>query len=518
MAVRPKVFVGSSSEAETIDRQVRSVLETFGAAVVGWREVFRPGDYPLEALLRIGASVDAALLIASPDDLTNYRGGERLTPRDNVLLELGMFLSLFGKRRTGILHVRASHGAASLPSDLHGVTTLLYDPSQSATNETQLRIWLDGVRDEIEHNDPALPHLLDELRTVFRAVPSAWRTEIDRYVLSSFVAALKQASQGQIVLTPGQYYQAIYDEIDQIAAPAEVLGVVTLASPLWTDDRDQLRYVRKNTQAAQRGVSIRRLFIVPDHEWPRFHGPVKELLSAGISVRRARPAIVAEATVLEDMVLFVDKTRGTSRAYVAEPAFDNPGRIRRGRLLLNADDRGALRDIFERVWTTASEMTARDIAKPRTSGDQAGRGEPGRSMRAYSLARPVVSCAEAAMAKGIPIANELKSLIISTAKGMVALHLPGDSEANLRAVKQVLEVREASLASPEELSALGLSPGIVCAVKAPTWDLPHLVSRRVMQMEYVSTNNGTHRGFYRFHPAVFYDADSLVVGEFERSK
>src|SRR5690349_4887875 len=100
MSVRPRVFVGSSSEAAEIDRYVRSVLETLHATAVGWQKVFHPGDYALDCLLSLGTAVDAALLIVTPDDLTTFRGSERMSPRDNVLLELGMFLSYFGKRRT----------------------------------------------------------------------------------------------------------------------------------------------------------------------------------------------------------------------------------------------------------------------------------------------------------------------------------------------------------------------------------------------------------------------------------
>jgi len=306
------VFVGSSSEAAEIDREVRFSLESLGATVVGWRQIFRPGDYPLEALLNLGASVDAALLIATPDDLTNYRGGERMSPRDNVLLELGIFLSHFGKRRTGILQAKSGDNSAALPSDLHGVTTLLFDAGNPSSNETQLSLWLDSVRQEMEEEHPALPRVFEMLRSTFRSVPSSWHQEIDRYILSSFVSALKLASRGQIVLSPGQYNQAINDEMDRVVAPCEVIGVATLSSEFWTDDRDQRRYIKKNIEAVRRGADIRRLFVVPNHEWPRFYPTLRQFLEAGINVRRARPKILAEATSLEDMVMFIDKTAGTS--------------------------------------------------------------------------------------------------------------------------------------------------------------------------------------------------------------
>jgi len=40
----PKIFVGSSSEAEEIDRIIRYRMEALGAHVISWKDVFKPGD------------------------------------------------------------------------------------------------------------------------------------------------------------------------------------------------------------------------------------------------------------------------------------------------------------------------------------------------------------------------------------------------------------------------------------------------------------------------------------------
>ncbi|HUP60251.1 MAG TPA: TIR domain-containing protein [Thermoanaerobaculia bacterium] len=512
----PRVFVGSASEAEEIDLEVRSILEASGASVVGWRDLSRPGDFFLDALMGLGAAVDSALLIVTPDDLTSYRGTKRKSPRDNILLELGMLLSHFGKRRTGIVHVKSPTEAAALPSDLSGVTTLIFQSGSTEQNERQLLLWLQGVKEEMESEHPSLPRLYEMLRATFKSVPNSWREAIERYVVGSFMTTLKLASQGQIVLTPGQYYQAIYDELDEAAAPCEVLGVATLSSTFWSEDREQRTYVRKNAEAVRRGADIKRLFIVPDVEWNKLNRVVRQQLELGIHVRRAKPAILAEATRLEDMVMFVHRPSGSSRVYITDPAFDNPTAIRRARLILDAQDRSDLFEAFERVWSNAASVTVRDLATSVPPGKDERAPEPGPNMKVYALASPVVSCEEAAAAKGIPLDNELKTLILTTKRGYVALHILGNGEASLRAVKNAMDAREASLAPLAALSALGLQPGTVCAVKDPVWSLPHLITRRVFSKDMVSTNNGTHRGFYRFHPSVLLEADSVMVGDFER--
>ncbi len=132
----------------------------------------------------------------------------------------------------------------------------------------------------------------------------------------------------------------------------------------------------------------------------------------------------------------------------------------------------------------------------------------------YKLISSVVSCKEAALAKGIPLKNELKTLILKTSIGFVALQLPGNSQASLRKVKRTLNVKLASLASHEELKSLGLAPGRVSAVLKPTWSMLHLVHETILTLNYISTNSGSLRKYYIFHPSIFLKADKVIVGEF----
>ena len=142
--------------------------------------------------------------------------------------------------------------------------------------------------------------------------------------------------------------------------------------------------------------------------------------------------------------------------------------------------------------------------------------EPGVGFTKYILKKPVVSCVEAAQAKGIPLKNELKTLILKTCLGYLALHLPGDATASLRKVKKILKVKQASLAAPENLQRLGMKPGTVSAIINPTWSMPHLVSVKLFAMNYLSTNSGSTRHYYIFSPLVFLTADKVLFGEFEQ--
>lgn len=140
---------------------------------------------------------------------------------------------------------------------------------------------------------------------------------------------------------------------------------------------------------------------------------------------------------------------------------------------------------------------------------------PGLQLPLYLLGRDVVSCVDAAAEKKIPLANELKTLILTTSLGTYALHLRGDRHASMRKVKRFLSSAEAHLMAPEPLLKIGLTPGTVSAVLDPVWELPHLVDESVLALQFVSTNNRTRRAYFVFDPHLLLNAVRVSVGAFE---
>jgi len=130
------------------------------------------------------------------------------------------------------------------------------------------------------------------------------------------------------------------------------------------------------------------------------------------------------------------------------------------------------------------------------------------------LGYEVVSCAQAAKSKKIPEANELKTLILWTCGGFVAVHICGDRLANLKEIKNFLKCKQASLASPEQL----LAPGKICPLLNPTWAMKHLISKQVLNLKKVSTNDGTREGYIVFNPRILLLADNYKTGLFSKTK
>jgi prolyl-tRNA editing enzyme YbaK/EbsC (Cys-tRNA(Pro) deacylase) len=139
---------------------------------------------------------------------------------------------------------------------------------------------------------------------------------------------------------------------------------------------------------------------------------------------------------------------------------------------------------------------------------------PGVEFSSHPVRFSTTGCRAAAKARGVPLGNELKSLVLTTCQGLVVAHLPGDRRLSLRCVKRQLAVRHASLASREQLQSLGLGPGTVSAVLDPVWSLEHAVCRSLLEKEFVTTNDGTRQGFFVFSPQTLLHAKSVRVGDF----
>ncbi len=140
---------------------------------------------------------------------------------------------------------------------------------------------------------------------------------------------------------------------------------------------------------------------------------------------------------------------------------------------------------------------------------------PASWLKVFELARPVVSCASAAEAKGVPLTRELKSLLLQTDHGLVLAHLPGDRRLSLRAVKRLLGTHQALLADDKLLTSLGLAPGTINPFQSELWELPHLISPHVLTMSWVTSNAGSLTTYIVFPPRLLLDAARSYVGDIE---
>lgn len=122
---RIRVFIVSSAESLPIARTIQNAFAHDPFVTVVWTDgVFRVANYTLESLEEQIDNSDFAIAIAHADDLTESRGKDWPSPRDNVIFELGLFMGRLGRARAILMEPREEK--LKLPSDLAGLTTISY--------------------------------------------------------------------------------------------------------------------------------------------------------------------------------------------------------------------------------------------------------------------------------------------------------------------------------------------------------------------------------------------------------
>jgi predicted nucleotide-binding protein len=113
----PSGFIGSSTEGLDVTREVELPLQRSATTTI-WKSGV------LETLMNLLEQFDFAVMVRSPDDRVESRSQNAISPRDNVISELGLFMGRLGRSRVFVVH--EENAALRLPSDLAGITLLHY--------------------------------------------------------------------------------------------------------------------------------------------------------------------------------------------------------------------------------------------------------------------------------------------------------------------------------------------------------------------------------------------------------
>jgi len=135
-ALRPRVFVGSSSERLPVAKAIQSLLD-FECEVTLWSQgVFGLSQFAFDELVRSVESSDFAILVVDADDTRESRGESAEVARDNVVFEYGLFSGALGRSRSFLVHDRTRPPV--LPTDLLGLTPATYHPHSSGNLKASL--------------------------------------------------------------------------------------------------------------------------------------------------------------------------------------------------------------------------------------------------------------------------------------------------------------------------------------------------------------------------------------------
>lgn len=121
-----KIFIGSSTKNRIKADKIAKELERSGFEVYRWwdKRVFKGGDITISRLVQMSDICDGSVFVFGADDeIVVSREGKKkyiASPRDNVILEYGIFVGKHGVKKT----LFVTEPNVKIPSDLNGVTYL----------------------------------------------------------------------------------------------------------------------------------------------------------------------------------------------------------------------------------------------------------------------------------------------------------------------------------------------------------------------------------------------------------
>lgn len=128
----PTLFIGSSTEGLEWARALQSALRYECDPQVWTDGIFQEGGTALASLRAATDIFDFAAFVFTGDDQVLRRGVQGMAPRDNVVLELGMFLAALGPDRVFVFRPRED--MLVTPSDWWGILDCQY--SRTSANPT----------------------------------------------------------------------------------------------------------------------------------------------------------------------------------------------------------------------------------------------------------------------------------------------------------------------------------------------------------------------------------------------
>jgi len=115
---KPRIFVGSSTEAIDLARKVGAAVDAAGMTSVVWDTgAFPAGSTLLERIESFADDFEGAVLLFTPDIISVRSGQTAGEPVSNVMFEYGYLSARLTRQRVAICLFED----AALPSDLQGV-------------------------------------------------------------------------------------------------------------------------------------------------------------------------------------------------------------------------------------------------------------------------------------------------------------------------------------------------------------------------------------------------------------
>lgn len=148
--MKRRLFIGSSKEGSDVAKHLEKRLnKEFADFLVceSWIDgkVFSLNEGTLDSLVKASRKFDYGVLVATKDDKCEIRGEIKSVPRDNVMLEIGMFLGSLGLTRAFLL----VEDGSKLPSDYNGVTVPYYETDKDGSLDKAIDKIINAIKNTV---------------------------------------------------------------------------------------------------------------------------------------------------------------------------------------------------------------------------------------------------------------------------------------------------------------------------------------------------------------------------------
>lgn len=206
--MKPRIFIGSSTEALDIAYVIQENLEHDSNPTVWTQGIFELSNNSLDDLILALNNFDFGIFVFKPDDITEMRSNKLNTVRDNVIFELGLFIGKLGKKRVFFV-LPDSTKNFHLPTDLLGVTPGKYNNEREDGNlKAALGPFCNQVRKQLKgfvyENLMGLEHETDLIKKIALEKADSWE-----FILSSelFKSRLIEINRSYEELEKGLVFQ-----------------------------------------------------------------------------------------------------------------------------------------------------------------------------------------------------------------------------------------------------------------------------------------------------------------------
>ena len=215
---KPQIFIASSVEGLSVAYTIQESLEHDAECTVWDQGVFEPSSYTIIDLISRLKSTDYGIFVFTADDTSTIREESKNIVRDNVILELGLFMGAIGRENCFIVMPNARQ-EVHLPTDLTGITTTTYNSQRRDGNlKAALGPAVNRIRDAIQKNG-----------VIKKAINSQLIEQIDIIGLSAFYSSRDDYGK----------YRASASSIDKYINQAQnsiCMVSITLATGIAFDD------------------------------------------------------------------------------------------------------------------------------------------------------------------------------------------------------------------------------------------------------------------------------------------